>query len=60
MTTTSNIYDKVYNTYSMGSVSTTFQPNIFQSNLFRTTGFASSATSATYGSRTTGAVYVSG
>ena len=60
VTTTSNIYDKVYNTYSMGSISTTFQPNIFQSNLFRTTGFASSATSATYGSRTTGAVYVSG
>ena len=60
VTTTSNIYDKVYNTYSMGSISTTFQPNIFQSNLFRTTGFTSSATSATYGSRTTGAVYVSG
>ena len=60
MTTTSNIYDKIYNTYSMGSVSTTFQPNLFQSNVFRTAGFTSSATSATYGSRTTGAVYVSG
>ena len=60
MTTTSNIYDKVYNTYSMGSISTTFQPSLFQSNVFRTTGFTSSATSATYGSRVTGAVYVSG
>jgi hypothetical protein len=60
MTTTSNIYDKAYNTYSMGSVSTTFQPNLFQSNVFRTAGFTNSATSATYGSRTTGAVYVSG
>ena len=60
MTTTSNIYDKRYNTYSMGSVTTTFQPNLFQSNVFRTAGFTSSATSATYGSRTTGAVYVSG
>ena len=60
VTTTSNIYDKVYNTYSMGSISTTFQPSLFQSNVFRVAGFTSSATSATYGSRTTGAVYVSG
>jgi len=60
VTTTSNIYDKIYNTYSMGSVSTTFQPSLFQSNVFRVAGFTSSATSATYGSRTTGAVYVSG
>ena len=60
MTTTPVIYDKIYNTYSMGSVSTTYQPSIFQSNVFRVTGFTSSATSATYGSRTTGACYVSG
>jgi len=60
MTITPNIYDKIYNTYSLGSVSTTFQSNIFQSNVFRVAGFTSSATSATYGSRTTGAVYVSG
>ena len=60
MTTTPVIYDKIYNTYSMGSVSTTFQPSIFQSNVFRIAGFTSSATSATYGSRTTGACYVSG
>mgnify|MGYP000052937493 CR=1 FL=1 len=60
MTVTPNIYDKIYNTYSMGSVSTTFQPSIFQSNVFRIAGFTSSATSATYGSRVTGACYVSG
>ena len=60
MTTTSNIYDKVYNTYSMGSISTTFQPSLFQSNVFTVAGRTNSATSATYGSRTTGAVYVSG
>ena len=60
MTTTPVIYDKIYNTYSMGSVTTTFQPSIFQSNVFRIAGFTSSATSATYGSRTTGACYVSG
>jgi len=60
MTATPNIYDKIYNTYSMGSVTTTYQPSIFQSNVFRVTGFTSSATSATYGSRTTGACYVSG
>jgi hypothetical protein len=60
MTTTSNIYDKVYNTYSMGSISTTFQPSLFQSNVFTVAGRTNSATSATYGSRTTGAVYVNG
>ena len=60
MTTTPVIYDKIYNTYSMGSVTVTFQPSIFQSNVFRVAGFTSSATSATYGSRTTGACYVSG
>ena len=59
MTITSNIYDKIYNTYSMGSVSTTFQPNLFQTNVFRTAGFTVSAASATYGSRVTGSVYVS-
>jgi len=60
MTMTPVIYDKLYNTYSLGSVSTTYQPSIFQSNVFRVAGFTSSATSATYGSRVTGAVYVSG
>ena len=60
MTMTPVIYDKIYNTYSLGSVSTTYQPSIFQSNVFRTAGFTSSATSATYGSRVTGACYVSG
>ena len=60
MTDVTNIYDKVYNTYSSGSVSTTFQPNIFQSNVFRTQGFTNPPSSATYGSRVTGSVYVSG
>lgn len=60
MTATPNIYDKVHNSYGEGSVAITFQPNIFQSNLFSTTPFTSSATSATYGSRVTGSVYVSG
>ena len=60
MTTTSNIYDKEYNTYSSGSVTTTFQPNLFQTNVFRTAAFVNPPTSATYGSRTTGSVYVSG
>ena len=59
MTTTPNIYDKLYNTYSQGSVSITFQPSIFQSNVFTIVGRTSSATSATYGSRVTGSVYVS-
>jgi hypothetical protein len=60
MTTTSNIYDKLYNTYSQGSISITFQPSIFQSNVFTIVGRTSSATSATYGSRVSGACYVSG
>ena len=60
MTATPNIYDKLYNTYSQGSVTITFQPNIFQTNVFTVTGRTSSATSATYGSRVTGACYVSG
>ena len=60
MTEATNIYDKIYNTYSQGSISITFQPNIFQSNVFTVTGSTSSATSATYGSRVTGACYVSG
>ena len=60
MTEATNIYDKIYNTYSQGSVSITFQPSIFQSNIFTVTGRTSSATSATYGSRVTGACYVSG
>jgi len=60
MTELTNIYDKVYNTYSLGSVSITFQPSIFQSNVFTITGRTNSATSATYGSRVTGACYVSG
>ena len=60
MTLTPNIYDKINNTYSLGSVSITFQPSIFQSNVFTITGRTNSATSATYGSRVTGACYVSG
>ena len=60
MTEATNIYDKIYNTYSQGSVSITFQPSIFQSNIFTVTGRTSSATSATYGSRVSGACYVSG
>jgi len=60
MTELTNIYDKIYNTYSLGSVSITFQPSIFQSNVFTVTGRTSAATSATYGSRVTGACYVSG
>ena len=60
MTELTNIYDKIYNTYSLGSVSITFQPSIFQSNVFTITGRTNSATSATYGSRVTGACYVSG
>ena len=60
MTDTPNIYDKINNTYSLGSVSITFQPSIFQSNVFTVTGRTSSATSATNGSRVTGACYVSG
>jgi len=60
MTELTNIYDKIYNTYSLGSVSITFQPSIFQSNVFTVAGRTNSATSATYGSRVTGACYVSG
>ena len=60
MTLTPNIYDKVYNSYSQGSITITFQPNIFQSNVFTITPRTSSAISATYGSRVTGACYVSG
>jgi hypothetical protein len=60
MSDDTNIYDKPYNTYSSGSVTTTFQPNLFQTNVFRTTAFINPPTSATYGSRTTGSVYVSG
>ena len=60
VTATPNIYDKIYNSYSQGSISITFQPNIFQSNVFTITPRTSSATSATYGSRVTGACYVSG
>ena len=60
MTDTPNIYDKVYNSYSQGSITITFQPSIFQSNVFTVTGRTSSATAATYGSRITGACYVSG
>ena len=59
MTITPNIYDKENNSYSSGSVSSTFQTNIFQSNVFRTTGFVNPPTSATYGSRVSGSVYVS-
>jgi len=59
MTATPNIYDKIYNSYSQGSVTITFQPSIFQSNVFTITPRTSSATSATYGSRVTGACYVS-
>ena len=59
MTLTPNIYDKVYNSYSQGSITITFQPNIFQSNVFTITPRTSSAISATYGSRVTGACYVS-
>ena len=59
MTDTPNIYDKVYNSYSQGSVTITFQPSIFQSNVFTITPRTSSATAATYGSRVTGACYVS-
>ena len=59
MTDTPNIYDKVYNSYSQGSVTITFQPSVFQSNVFTITPRTSSATSATYGSRVTGACYVS-
>jgi hypothetical protein len=59
MTDVTNIYDKLYNTYSSGSVTTTFQPNIFQTTVFRTQGFTNPPTSATYGSRVTGSVYVS-
>ena len=59
MTTTTNIYDKQNNTYSSGSVTTTFQPNLFQTNVFRTAGFLNPPTAATYGSRVTGSVYVS-
>jgi len=60
MTDTPNIYDKVYNSYSQGSITITFQPSIFQSNVFTVTGRTSSSTAATYGSRVTGACYVSG
>ena len=60
MTDTSNIYDKVYNSYSQGSVSITFQPNVFQTNVFTQTPRTVPAISATYGSRVTGACYVSG
>jgi hypothetical protein len=60
MTDTPNIYDKIYNSYSQGSITITFQPSIFQSNVFTVTGRTSSSTAATYGSRITGACYVSG
>jgi len=59
MTATPNIYDKLYNTYSQGSVTITFQPNIFQSNVFTITPRVVTAISATYGSRVSGACYVS-
>jgi len=59
MTDTPNIYDKIYNSYSQGSITITFQPSIFQSNVFTVTGRTSSSTAATYGSRVTGACYVS-
>jgi len=60
MSDDTNIYDKPYNTYSSGSVTTTFQPNLFQTNVFRTAPFINPPTSATYGSRVSGSVYVSG
>ncbi len=60
MSDVTNIYDKQYNTYSSGSVTTTFQPNLFQTNVFRTAPFINPPTSATYGSRVSGSVYVSG
>ena len=59
ITATPNIYDKENNSYSSGSVSSTFQTNIFQSNIFRTASFINPPTSATYGSRVSGSVYVS-
>jgi len=59
MTITPNIYDKINNTYSQGSVTITFQPNIFQSNVFTITPRVVTAISATYGSRVSGACYVS-
>ena len=54
------INDKKYNTNSQGSITITYQPSIFQTNVFTQTPRTSSATSATYGSRVTGACYVSG
>ena len=59
MTDTPNIYDKINNTYSQGSVTITFQPSVFQSNVFTITPRTSLSTAATYGSRVTGACYVS-
>jgi len=59
MTITPNIYDKIYNSYSQGSITITFQPNIFQSNVFTITPRVDAALSATYGSRVSGACYVS-
>mgnify|MGYP001210176591 CR=1 FL=1 len=59
MSDATNIYDKPNNTYSSGSVTITFQPNLFQTNVFRTTGFLNPPTAATYGSRVSGSVYVS-
>jgi len=59
MTVTPNIYDKIYNSYSQGSITITFQPNIFQSNVFTITPRVDAALSATYGSRVSGACYVS-
>jgi len=59
MTITPNIYDKIYNSYSQGSITITFQPSIFQSNVFTITPRVDAALSATYGSRVSGACYVS-
>ena len=59
MTDTPNIYDKIYNSYSQGSITITFQPSIFQTNVFTQTPRTSLSTAATYGSRVTGACYVS-
>ena len=60
MTISPNIYDKIYNAYSQGSITITFQPNIFQSNVFTIAPRVDTTKSATYGSRVSGACYVSG
>ena len=60
MTISPNIYDKIYNSYSQGSITITFQPNIFQSNVFTIAPRVDATKSATYGSRVSGACYVSG